>query len=177
MTLVIASALPAAQIAALVRASTAKINPDEPVASVQPMTSIVSEAMTQQRFTSGLLGTFALLATVLAVVGVYGVMSLFVSQRRREFGIRLALGARGADVLRLVLRQAALVVAAGAVIGVAGALAASRLLSGVLFGIAANDPVTYAMGVVVLAAVGMAASLIPARRAVTVDPLLSLRSE
>jgi putative ABC transport system permease protein len=132
-------------------------------------------ATIQQQFTSGLLGTFAALATTLAVIGLYGVTALFVNQRRHEFGIRMALGAGASDVLLLVMRQGAKVIVGGAVAGVLGAFAASRIIGPMLFGVSAINPTTYFTGTPIICVVGAMACYVPARRAVRVDPLRALR--
>ena len=121
------------------------------------------------------LGVFAAVALVLAAVGVYGVLAYFVTQRSHEIGIRMALGARRSDVLRLVMRQTAVVVTTGAGIGIALALAGSRLIGGLLFGIAPGDPLAIGSALVVLIAVAVAASYLPARRAARLDPTQALR--
>ena len=130
-----------------------------------------------QRFNMLLLGGFALSALLLSAVGVYGLMAYSVSQRSREMGIRLALGARRRDVLRLVLGGGGRLVLAGLVAGLAGALAATRLASSLLFGVSATDPMTFAVMTLVLAAVALLACYLPARRASRVDPVTALRSE
>jgi len=116
-------------------------------------------------------------ALALAAVGIYGVMSYSVAQRRNEIGIRMALGARPADVLRLVMGEAMGVAVAGAAAGLAAALALTRLMSGLLYGVASTDPLTFAAVCAVLTAVALTATYVPARRAVRVDPLSALRAE
>ncbi|MEJ7617876.1 MAG: FtsX-like permease family protein [Pyrinomonadaceae bacterium] len=124
-----------------------------------------------------LLGAFGLLALLLAAIGLYGVMSFSVARRTREIGIRMALGARGADVLRLVLRESMTLVALGIALGLLASLAATRLLASFLYGVSTTDPATFGGIAAILAAVALAASLIPARRASRVDPLVALRYE
>jgi putative ABC transport system permease protein len=124
-----------------------------------------------------LLGVFAALALGLAVVGVYGMFSYAVAARTREFGIRLATGARGADILRLVLREAAMLSGAGLVVGLPAAVGASRVLGSMVSGTAKADPWIYAATAVVLVGTALAASYIPARRAANLDPVQALRSE
>jgi ABC-type antimicrobial peptide transport system permease subunit len=124
-----------------------------------------------------LLGVFAGLAVILAMAGVYGVMAYTVGQRSGEIGLRMALGANTSDVLRLVIRQGLTLAAVGLAIGLAGAFAASQLLTSMLFEVTPNDPVTYAGVAVVLTVVTLAASYIPARRAANVDPLVALRQD
>ena len=139
------------------------------------MNDVVATSMTQQRFAMRVLGAFALIALMLAVIGLYGVTALFVGQRRHEFGIRLALGARPADVLGLVMTRSARLVAAGVVVGLALAVAGSRLLSGLLFGVTATNAATYAVATLVVCIISLVAAYIPARRAVRVDPIRALR--
>ena len=122
-------------------------------------------------------GVFGLVGLVLAMTGLYGVLAYVVAQRLREFGVRIALGARTGDVVRLVLRDGLLVVAIGAAIGLAGALAAGRLVAGFLFGLDPADPVTLVTVPLILAAVAMLACIVPARRAAAADPMVSLRAE
>jgi putative ABC transport system permease protein len=131
----------------------------------------------QPRFYSLLLGSFAGLALVLAMIGIYGVISYSVAQRTRELGIRIALGARGQDVLRLVMGQAMMLVTLGAVIGLGGAFALTRLLKKFLFDVNASDPMTFGAVAFLLALVALLASYLPARRATKVDPLVALRYE
>jgi putative ABC transport system permease protein len=126
---------------------------------------------------SGVFGLFALVALALGIVGIYGVMAFAVASRTREIGIRMALGADGPRVSRMVLRDAAGPVAAGVVLGIAGSVAAGRYLGSVLYDIKATDPATYAMVAMLLAAVAFGASLIPAKRASRVDPAVVLRAE
>jgi putative ABC transport system permease protein len=177
MTVVAASPLAADQVAAILRREVTRLDPDQAVAELTTMQQVVAASTTQQEFTSSLLGAFALLATTLAVIGLYGVTTLFVNQRRHEFGIRMALGAQRSAVLLLVIRQGMRAILGGAVVGLLGAFAASRVLSGLLFGITATNPVTYAVGAVALCIVGLIACYVPALRAVAVDPALALRHE
>lgn len=177
MSIVVDSALPADQVVAALRAEVKRVDPDQAVAATKPMDAVLAASMTQQRFTSSLLGTFAVLALSLAGIGLYGVITLFVTQRRHEFGIRMALGAQPGDVVRMVMGQGLRVIAAGVGVGIIGAVAAARLLSGLLFGISALNPATYLLAAVTMGLIGVVACYIPARRAVSVDPLRALRWE
>ena len=129
------------------------------------------------RFTTMLLGVFAALALVLAAVGLYGVLSYTVTQRTPEIGVRMALGARPGDVLRLILRNVFSVVGAGLVLGIAGALAVTRLLKTLLFGVQPHDVTTFAVACVVLLGCAALAAWWPVRRAAGVDPMVALRYE
>ena len=175
MTIVVNSPVAAAQVVGELRRAVAAVDPDQAIAEMRPMPAIVAASMTQQEFTSTLLSSFAVLATALAVIGLYGVTTLFVTRRRLEFGIRMALGARPVDVLRLVMVEGMRMIGVGAGLGLAGAFAARRVLSGFLFGVTASDAATYALGALIVCAVGLAACLIPARRATAIDPVASLR--
>ena len=177
MTVVVRSTLAPDEVIASLRRQVAALDADQAVADIRPMPGIVAASMTQQEFTSGLLGVFAMLATVLAVIGLYGVTTLYVTERRHEFGIRMALGARPADVLRLVMTEGARMIGVGAVVGLAGAFAGRRVLNGLLFGVTASDASTYAIGTALVCIVGLVACFVPARRAVSADPLNALRGD
>ncbi len=141
------------------------------------MDQLVSESVAQPRFNTVLLAAFAALALALAAVGIYGVIAYSVNQRTHEIGVRMALGARNGDVLRLVLRQGMKPALVGALIGLAGAWAATRLISGLLFEVNATDPATFAAVTLSLLAIALLACWIPARRATKVDPMIALRCE
>jgi putative ABC transport system permease protein len=164
-------------MAAAVRAALREVDRDQPITNVRSMQSIVNETLTEAKYVSGLTALFACIAMALAVMGIYGVMSYSVARRTHEMGIRMVLGAGEGDVVRLVLRQAVMVVGIGLAIGVAGALAVSRMLSSWLYGVSARDPLTFVATPVGLALVALLASYIPARRATKVDPAVALRSE
>ncbi|MBA3495920.1 MAG: ABC transporter permease [Gemmatimonadales bacterium] len=144
---------------------------------VATMHDRLADTMARPRVNALLLGGFALTALMLAAIGIYGVIAYGVAQRTRELGIRVALGARSADVLRLVIRQGMAPVAAGLALGLAGAAAASRVLRGLLYGVGSTDPVTYGAVAAFLAAVALLASYLPARRAAHADPVSALREE
>jgi putative ABC transport system permease protein len=160
-----------------IRSAVASADPDEPVAQIDAMETVMARSFAEQRFLMILMGIFAALALVLAAVGIYGVLSYQMAQRTREMGIRMALGARSADVLALVVREAMSVVLVGLAMGIAGGLVLSRFLASELFGVTPDDPVTFAGVTIVLAGVALAASYLPAHRATRVDPMVALRHE
>jgi putative ABC transport system permease protein len=138
---------------------------------------LLSQSVAQPRFNTFLIGLFAALAFILSAIGIYGVINYDVTQRTGEIGIRMALGAQSRDVVRLILVQGILLTLGGLAVGIAGAFALTRFLSGLLFEVRPNDPMTYVAVSVLLAVVAMAACLVPARRATRVDPLVALRYE
>ncbi|HEX5435575.1 MAG TPA: ABC transporter permease [Gemmatimonadaceae bacterium] len=148
-----------------------------PYPELKTFSDIMRPQLQPRRLGAAMFGVFGLLALVLAAIGLYGVVSYAVEQRTHEVGIRMALGAQARDVLSLVMRQGAVLTVVGLAIGVAGALAAARLIAHLLFGVSATDPVTFIGVVVLLAAVALVASWMPARRATKVDPIIALRSE
>ena len=166
-----------ARFVAPVRAAVAEVDPDLPLNKVAPMTQLVAASLAQSRFKAVLLALFAGLALVLAVVGVYGVVSYSVAQRAHEIGIRMALVAQGRQVLGLVIRQGMTQVLIGLALGLAGAWYASRFLAGQIYGLSATDPLTFVAVPLGLAAVALVANYLPARRATRVDPLDALRQE
>jgi putative ABC transport system permease protein len=152
-------------------------DPEQPVYSVMSMDQLIANASAERRFSMLLLTLFAAIAMVLSSIGIYGVMAYTTTQRRHEIGIRLALGAAGRDVLRLVVGQGMRLVLVGLLAGLLGAWALSRVLASQLFGISAQDPITYVGVALLLGLVAFAATWLPARRATRVDPMISLRSE
>jgi predicted permease len=164
-------------LAASLRAVVAEVDAGVPVGEVAPLSRLVEASLGRPRLATLLFALFALLALGLGALGVYGVLAHEVGQRTRELGIRMALGARGADVLGLVVRQALGLAAAGVAAGLAGALAGTQLLSSLLYGVGARDPLTFALVPLVLLGVALLAALLPARRATAVDPTVALRAE
>src|SRR5690606_5326052 len=153
------------------------LDPNLPLDNVRPVDDLLADSVAQPRFYMTLLLLFAAVAVVLAAVGIFGVMSFAVAQRRREIGIRMALGAPHASVLRLVLRDGMIVTVAGISIGITAALALSRVMESLLYGVAATDAVALAGATVILAGTALVASCLPARRAASMDPLLALRAD
>ena len=166
-----------AALTGAVRAAVGGLDPGIPIYDLKPMTDAVADSLVRPRFLSVLLATFALIALLLAAVGIYGVMAYSVEQRTHEIGIRMALGARKADVLRLVLGQAVALQGAGTLLGLAGAFALTRLMASLLYEVTPSDPPTYVGVVGLLGAVALLAGYVPARRAAKVDPMVALRYE
>jgi putative ABC transport system permease protein len=160
-----------------VKAAIAGVDKDQPLTRIRTMEEVASEATSQPRFRAELVGVFAALALVLAAVGIFGVLAFSVGQRAREFGIRVALGARSHDVLRLVLGGALKMTGAGVAIGLAAAAMLTRLLGTLLFAVQPLDPVTFAGTAAVLVVSALAACALPAWRAIRVDPAVTLRQD
>jgi putative ABC transport system permease protein len=177
MALVLRSAGDPGTLGESLRATVLAVDAGQPVYDLRPMEALVSDSLSRSRFSMALLLTFSAVAVVLAAVGIYGVMACSVSQRSHELGVRLALGAQTAEIFRLVLRQSAMLAGYGVVLGIAGALAATRLLDALLFRVSAFDPATYVAVSALLVAVTMLAGYLPARRATRVDPIAALRCE
>jgi predicted lysophospholipase L1 biosynthesis ABC-type transport system permease subunit len=177
MTLVVRSALPPARVAAAVTRAVHAIDGDLPVSRIRGMNELVSDSVAQPRFTTILLGSFAALALGLALVGVYGVTSYLVRQRAREIAVRLALGAERREVVRLIARHTLGYAAAGVVIGAAGAVAGTRLLAGLLFGVSATDAATFVGAAAALVLASLAATYVPALQASRMAPVSVLRAE
>jgi putative ABC transport system permease protein len=155
----------------------AELDPDLPLYNLRTVDSYYSDILAQDRFTMLILGLFAFVALVLASVGIYGVMSFSVNERTREIGIKMALGARASTVTLQVLRGGAALMGIAVLIGTAGSLALSRLMSGMVYGVGTNDPITLATVIVILGSVALAACYVPARRASRIDPMEALRQE
>jgi putative ABC transport system permease protein len=160
-----------------VRAALARVDRDRPAVSIRTLSAIEREATARPRFRAVLIGTFALLALVLAMVGVFGVLAYSVQQRTREFGVRIALGASSANVLGLVLANASRVIGAGVVIGLALALVFAQTVASFLFGVEPRDPMTFASVGLMLVLTAIVACVVPALRAVRVDPVEAFRNE
>ena len=154
-----------------------QVNGDLVVYGTQTMSDVIADSLAAKRFAMVLLGIFAGLAVVLSSVGIYGVISYIAGQRTHEIGIRMALGAEGGNVLRMVLRQAGKMVIAGVGIGLAAAFGLTRLMDSILYGVSTHDPLTFAAVAVLLMLVALAACYVPARRATRVDPMVALRHE
>jgi putative ABC transport system permease protein len=166
-----------AAIPVQVREQVQAVDPELPVFGAQTLNEMVSESLSERRFSMEMVGLFALTALLLAGLGIYGVISYMVNERRHEIGLRLALGAQSRDILRMVLRQGLGLAMAGAAVGFVGALIVSHLMAGLLYGVKPTDPVTFAGVALLLIGVALLACYIPARRAIRVDPLVALRHE
>jgi predicted permease len=175
--LIVRTSVEPMSLATSVRNAIWAVDKDQPVADIETMHQIVSEAIARQRFSMLLLDIFAALALVLAAVGIYGVMSYSVAQRTHEIGIRMALGARRADVLQMTVKQGLKLVGAGMILGLAAAFLMTRVLASLLYGISATDPITFIGISLVLLAVAILASYVPALRATKVDPIVALRAQ
>jgi putative ABC transport system permease protein len=175
--LVVRSAMAAASLAPLLRREVQSIDHDVLVGAVATMEQALWDSVAQPRFRTVLLAVFAAVAVLLAAIGIYGVIAYSVAQRTHEIGVRMALGAGRSDVLRLVVGQGANLALAGIGLGLAGALALTRVLAKLLFGVSATDPLTFLLVPLLLAAVALAASFIPARRAALIDPHVALKYE
>jgi putative ABC transport system permease protein len=177
MTRVIKTEGDPSALTASVRGAIREMDPNLPVADVRTMADVVGTALATPRFTSVLLSIFAALALTLSAIGIYGVLSYLVSRRTREIGIRVAIGARRLDVVRMVLGNGLGLALIGIAGGMALAFGITRLLRGLLHGVTPADPATFAAGAVLLTLVSVLASAVPAWRASRVDPVIALRSE
>lgn len=177
MTVAIKSSTDPATIISAVRNEVRAMDQDQPISDVKMMEQYVSDSLSRRRLNMTLLGIFAALALLLASIGIYGVMSYTVTQRTREIGIRIALGANRADVLRLVVGQGMIPAVIGIVLGLGASIALTRAISSLLYGVSATDPLIFTGVAVLLTLVALLASYIPARRAARVDPMVALRYE
>nr|MDQ3806130.1 ABC transporter permease [Acidobacteriota bacterium] len=164
-------------LAAAVAGEARAVDRDMPVYDVETLEQVVGRAVSPRKFNLALLGLFAAVALVLAAVGIYGVVSFSVAQRTHELGVRIALGAEARDVLRLVVGRGMRLVLVGVGLGLLGSLALTRLMSGLLYGVGAHDPFTFAAVALLLVGVSLLACYLPARRATRVDPVIALRHE
>jgi putative ABC transport system permease protein len=175
MNLLVRTESPPYGIVSAVRAQIRAVDPQQPLSNIQTVEGLMDDSHAQPRFTMLLIGAFAVTALALAMIGIYGVLSHSVAQRRQKFGIRLALGAGPADILKLVLRQGLILSIAGIVIGLAAALCLTMLASSMLYGVDALDPAAFIAGPLVFLSIALLASYVPARRAAKVDPMRALR--
>jgi putative ABC transport system permease protein len=164
-------------VAADARRAIRELDPELAIAHVTTLDDVLAESVAQPRFYMTLLTAFAVVAIVLASIGIYGVIAYLVGQRAREIGIRIALGASPSRVVRMVVSEGVAMVGVGIAIGVVGAIALTQLMRALLFNTKSTDPMTYILVTLVLAAVAMLASSVPALRAANVDPALAMRAE
>jgi putative ABC transport system permease protein len=177
MSFVIRVAGESAGLISAVRGVVAEVEPNQPLHNVMTMEQRLANTTTSRRLNTALLGSFAGVALLLAVVGIYGVMSYSVTQRRREIGVRMALGAEKSDVLGLIIHGGLRLTLLGVGLGLAGAFVLTRYLSSLLYSVKAIDPWTFLTGAVALTGVALLASWLPARRAAKVHPMVALRDE
>jgi putative ABC transport system permease protein len=177
MTIAIRTRAESSSIAAAARNVVHQIDPEQPIGQVATMDSLMAQSVARARFNSTLLTIFSIVALVMAAVGIYGVMSYAVLQRTHEIGVRMALGAQRRDVLKLILRQGVLLALTGVLVGLAGSFGITRIISTLLFDVAATDRTTFAAVAIGLFAITFLASYLPAWRATKVNPLEALRYE
>jgi putative ABC transport system permease protein len=164
-------------LTAAIRAQLAALNKDQAIYNVRTMEQSIAQSIAPRRFSMLLLAVFALVALVLASLGIYGLLSYTVAQRAREIGVRMALGAQSRDVLKLVIGQGMKLVFVGVALGLVASIALTRTIKNLLFSVSANDPLTLAALALLLIAVALLACFVPARRATKVDPMTALRNE
>jgi putative ABC transport system permease protein len=177
MTVIIKGSSDPNQIIAFVRQQVKAIDPDQPIYNIRTMDEIRAESVAPERLNLTLLSIFAGIALILAIVGIYGVMSYAVTQRTHEIGIRMAIGAQPRDVFRMVIGQGMMLAFVGVVFGLVGAFVLTRWMTAMLFGVEPTDPATFASIAALLIGVALVACYIPSRRATKVDPVVSLRYE
>ena len=177
MNVVVRTAGPSMSFLPAIKKAMSDVEPDRPVSDIETMQNIVQDSLGSRRFPTLLLSAFALLALILATVGILGVVSYSVAQRTHEIGIRMALGARAADVLKLMVRGSMTWVVVGIAVGVAGSLGLTRLLGTLLYNVKPSNPVVLGTVSLLLTCIGLLASYIPARRVAKVDPMVALRYE
>jgi putative ABC transport system permease protein len=177
MQLILRSAAAPADVAAAIRRHVLALDPALAVARIDTMDALVADSVAQPRFSMLLIGSFAALASTLTLVGLYATVAYLAAQRRREIGIRLAMGATGSDIRRMVLRQGAALVAAGIAIGAVGSVLSSRLASALLVDLGSLDPLLVGVAAALLTIASLAAVLVPAQRAAAVEPLMALRAD
>jgi len=177
LTLLLRTSGDQSQFGSALQSTVAELNRDVPVSQVQTLKGWVAEAVAGPRSTAALFSLFAVLAVALGAIGIYGVISYAVAQRTCEIGIRMALGARRYEVVRLVVGQGARLALIGVALGLGGAVLLTRVMSSLLYGVGATDPLTFASVAILLVLVAIVASYIPARRAMHVDPMVALRHE
>jgi putative ABC transport system permease protein len=165
------------QLVASMRQQVRSVDPDQPIYNVRTMNEIRSDSVAPERLNLTLLTIFAGIALMLAIVGIYGVMSYSVTQRTHEIGIRMAIGARPRDVFKMVIGQGMMLALIGVAFGLVGAFALTRLMATMLFGVEPTDPATFAVIAILLTLVALLACYLPSRRATKVDPVVSLRYE
>jgi putative ABC transport system permease protein len=175
--LFVRSSLPKADVARIIRQAVAAVDRNQAIFLITSMEDLLSDSVSTRRFTMSMLGGFSALALMLAMIGVYGVVSYTVAERTPEIGIRIALGAQGRDVLRMIMAQGLKPVVIGAAAGLVASLALSRTLSSLLYGVTATDPATFAIVAFLLSLAALLACYLPARRATKVDPMVALRDE
>jgi putative ABC transport system permease protein len=177
MYLAVRTAREPSSLVGAIRHEVQELDPEQPIADVATMEQLLATSLSQSRFSTLLLGVFAGVALLLAAVGLYGVIAYSVEQRTHEIGIRIALGAQSGDVVKLVVRQGLKLTIAGVAIGLGASLLVTRVMTSLLYGVTATDPLTFAIIPVLLTGAALGASFIPARRATKVDPMVALRYE
>ena len=175
MSLLVRSTLDSSNIAAAVRREVQAVDPGQPIYAVQTMNLVIENTVRDKSLNTTLMSVFAAVSLLLAVIGVYGVMSYTVAQHTREIGIRMALGAQPKAILKLIVGRGLVLVSAGVVIGVLASFGLTRFIEHMLFGVTSTDPLTFLMIVFLLGLVALLACLIPAQRAMRVDPIVVLR--